>query len=168
MKRIEGGVLVLALTLAAGAAGQNAGSPAKGAPGPNAAPDAGSLTVEFANQIPPVDRQNLQSYRAGVESRTKGEWLRRLPAIAKPPQSPQGAVGITCWVHTDGRVTGMMLEQPSGKVVLDRAAWAAIVSSSPYDAFPYGIAVDQVKMRFTFTYNGGTGNGETPGTNRPR
>jgi TonB family protein len=109
-----------------------------------------------------VDRENLASYRAAVESRTKEQWLKVLPAQARPPQSTPGEVKIICWVHTDGRVTNMTLEQASGKVALDRAAWAAITGSAPYDAFPYGIAVDQVRMRFTFMYNGGPASEQTP------
>jgi TonB family protein len=139
MKRSLGfTVLLLAASWVATASAQQATPPAKG-----------TASADFANQIPAVDRANLQDYKATLESRTKQRWLH-----AKPPVSTPGLVKITCWVHTDGSVTGMTLEGPSGKVALDRAAWAAITGSAPYDAFPYGIAVDEVRMRFTFSYNG--------------
>jgi TonB family protein len=117
--------------------------------------DPETLTVEVVNRIPPVDRDNLKGYWPTVEDRTKAQWMHALPTLAKPPQSVGGEVMITCWIHTDGRVTNLATEQASGKTALDRAARAAITGSAPYDAFPYGIAVDQVRVRFTFVYNGG-------------
>jgi TonB family protein len=165
MKRVLGwrvpGCMAVALT-AGLVLTVNAQAPAKGTPAPGLTPAPEALSVEFANRIPPVDQENLQSYRTALESRTKERWLQALPALAKPPQSTPGIVTITCWVHTDGRVTGMAIEKPSGKAALDRAASGAITGSSPYDAFPYGIAVDEVRMRFTFTYNGGVANNPAP------
>jgi TonB family protein len=120
----------------------------------NAAPEPETVAVSIVSKIPQVDRDNLKSYWAGVESQTKGQWLQALPAAAKPPLSASGEVKIVGWIHTDGRVTNMALEHGSGKAALDRAAWAAITGSVPYGAFPYGIAADQVKVRFTFDYNG--------------
>jgi len=114
-----------------------------------------TLEVEIVNPIPPVDRDNLKGYWTGVEGKTRERWMQILPAAAKPPLSTQGEVKIECWVHTDGRVTGMTLQGGSGNTALDRAAWVAITGSAPYDAFPYGIAVNQVKVRFTFDYNQG-------------
>jgi TonB family protein len=168
MKRVQGGVLV-ALMVLGFQAGMAEGSSASGgsqAQKSKALPvqppatdkpagDPETLAVEVVNHIPPVDRDNLKGYWPAVEGRTKAQWMHALPALAKPPQLAGGEVRITCWVHTDGRVTNMTVEQPSGKPALDRAAFAAITGSAPYDSFPYGIAVDQVKVRFTFVYNGG-------------
>jgi len=154
MKRALG-LTVLSLSLmTVGAGAQNAQPPAKKPPA-DAAARAETVTVDIINSIPAEDRKNLSPYRTVVENRTKQQLLHVLPAIAKPPASTPGLVKITAWVHTDGRVTGMTFEQRSGKTELDRAALAAITGSSPYDAFPYGIAVDQVKVRFTFSYNNG-------------
>jgi TonB family protein len=140
--------------------------PATPAKGPaNAAPAADladTLAVNFVSRVAPADRENLKGYLAGLQSRTKDRWMAVLPAAAKPPLSTPGEVKIVCWVHTDGRVTNIAIEQASGKAALDRAAWAAITGSSPYGAFPYGIAVDQVKVRFTFDYNAGAA-GAPPG-----
>ncbi len=171
MKRALGLTSLLAVLMASGlsvVAAQSA-PPAKKASAADSSSSVQTVTVDFANSIPPEDRQNLRPYKTALETRTKQQWLHALPAIAKPPASTPGLVKISAWVHTDGRVTGMTLEQPSGKAALDRAAWAAITGSSPYEAFPYGIAVDQVKMRFTFVYNGvpNTANGSPatePGT----
>jgi TonB family protein len=148
---------------------QNPAPPAKGAPGAAAPADQQTLAVEAVDTLSSVDRSNLKAYWAGVQNRTHSQWIHALPALAKPPQSTPGMVKIDCWVHTDGRVTGMTLEQPSGKAALDRAAWAAITGSAPYGAYPYGISVEQVKVRFTFVYTGGTTTSQTPiGAPKPR
>lgn len=172
MKTMRGGGLVLAVAVIAGAVllgqGQSSGPAAKGAPNAstapdaNTAPDAETLAVAVVNSVPRVDRENLKGYWTDVETRTKQRWIQILPALAKPPQSVSGTVTIVCWVHTDGRVTDLTLETKSGKAQLDRAALAAITSSMPFNAYPYGISVEQVKVRFTFAYNGGATNTQGP------
>jgi TonB family protein len=159
MKRLRVETLVLALALPAAAVpaarAQNSPAAPVGAPHRDQAPDAENLTVELVNRIPPVDKGNLQSYWADVESQIRRQWIQVLPAAARPPASTPGTVKYLAWIHTDGRVTGLALEQPSGNAALDRAAQAAIKGSVPLEAFPYGISVRQVKARFTFIYNGG-------------
>jgi TonB family protein len=152
MKRI--GIPVLAVALMAGAAGwaQSSSSPQE-----NTAPDPDTVHVQLVNRIPQVDRGNLTAYWPVVASRAKDQWMQTLPAVAKPPVSMAGEVKIVAWLHTDGRVTGMALEERSGKPALDRAAWSAITGAAPFDAFPYGISVNQVRVRFTFDYNQGAG-----------
>jgi TonB family protein len=165
MKRIHSGVLALGLAMMAAGVpwGRAQSAPVKGAPNATApSPDPAVLAVEFVSQLTPVDGENLKDYTTGLQTRAKERWS--LPALAKPPLSTPGEVRIVCMVHTDGRVTNMTLEQPSGKAALDHAAWAAITGSAPYDAFPYGISVQQVKVRFTFDYNGGASAPTTPGT----
>lgn len=141
-------------------------NPSSGANGPTpvarSAADPETLTVEFLSRLSADDLENLKDYRTAVVSRTKDRWMQALPAQAKAPQSVPGEVKIDCWVHTDGRVTGLLTEESSGKAPLDRAAWAAITGSAPYDAFPYGIAADQAKVRFTFVYNGGAASDDKP------
>lgn len=170
MKRLRVESLVLALALLAAAAARAQNPPASAAGGSEAkeAPEAEVLKVEVVNRIPPVDKSNLQSYWTDVENQVKGQWMQGLPAAANPPASTPGVVKIVAWIHTDGRVTGMTLEQPSGKVTLDRAAWAAITRSAPLEAFPYGISVQQVKARFIFIYNGGATPGPDDRSKKPR
>lgn len=153
MKKIELAIVVAVLMIGPGGWAQSASSPQGNA----AAPEPDTVHVQLVNRIPQVDRGNLQDYWPVVASRAKDQWLQSLPAIAKPPESASGEVKILAWLHTDGRVTGMALEQRSGRAVLDRAAWAAITAAAPFDAFPYGISVDQVRVRFTFDYNQGAG-----------
>lgn len=160
MKRLWGKVGLLAIAAAVGAA--QLGWSQQVAPGekppahtqPPAA-DANSLTVDVVGKLFSEDQSNLQDYWPSLEQKTKDTWLAAMPPIAQPPQSMGGTVSILCVVHTDGSVSGMSLEEKSGKVALDRAAWAAIRRSAPFDAFPSGISTDKVKVRFTFSYNGG-------------
>ncbi|HEY1809663.1 MAG TPA: energy transducer TonB, partial [Acidobacteriaceae bacterium] len=119
-----------------------------------------SITVDVVGRLFSEDQTNLNDYWPALEKKTKDAWLSLMPAEAQPPQSAPGTVRILCVVHTDGSVTGMAMEQKSGKAPLDRAAWAAIRGSAPYDPFPSGISTDRVKVRFTFLYNGG--NAVTP------
>jgi TonB family protein len=155
MSRILSGLLLLGLAFGTNASpsGWAQDKPAKapqslpGQKGGSASsePEAAAVAVEIAKAIPPADRDNLKHYWAGVQSRTGQQWLR-----VRAAKTAADAVKITCWIHTDGRVTGLAVEHGSGNAVVDRAARAAIAESAPYDPFPYGIAVDQVKVRFTF------------------
>ncbi|HEX3663023.1 MAG TPA: energy transducer TonB [Acidobacteriaceae bacterium] len=159
MKLAYGTTLVLAMAMALGvppgrAQQQAAPADQTAAQAPEA--DQNSLTVEVAGHLFSDDRANLKDYWATLEQRTKDSWLAMMPAEAQPPQSLPGTVRILAVVHTDGSVSNLMLEQRSGKEPLDRAAWAAITRSAPYDAFPSGISTVKVKVRFTFSYNGGT------------
>lgn len=166
MKRLRGETLVLALAvLAAGVPAGMAQNPAPapaGAPHADEASDPAILKVELVSRVPPVDKGNLQPYWADVANQVKERWVQLLPAAARPPASTPGTVKYLGWIHTDGRVTGLTLEQPSGNAALDRAARAAITGSAPLEAFPYGISVQQVKARFIFIYNGGA----LPGSDR--
>lgn len=139
----------------AGWAQPQAAPVAKGAPAQTSEDNPNTVEVEPVGHLFGEDQSNLKDYWATVEGRTKKSWMTVFPALAKPPRAQGGLVRIECVLHTDGRVTNMVLTQPSGKVQLDRAAWAAITRSSPFDAFPYGISVDRVQVRFTFSYNGG-------------
>jgi len=110
-------------------------------------PEAAAVGVEIVNSIPPDDRQNLKGYWAGVQNKTGQRWQHTAAAKAAVGSDE---VKITGWIHTDGRVTGLAVEHGSGKASVDRAAMGAINGSAPYEPFPYGIAVEQVKVRFTF------------------
>ncbi|MGA8531457.1 MAG: energy transducer TonB [Acidobacteriaceae bacterium] len=158
MKLLCGKALVLGITLALGAS--PVGWSQQKAPADKSAPqtpdtDQNSITVDVVGHLFSEDQANLRDYWAALEKRTNDTWTALMPASVQPPQSVAGTVRILCVVHTDGSVSGMTFEQRSGKAPLDRAAWAAIQRSVPYDAFPSGISTDRAKVRFTFSYNGG-------------
>jgi TonB family protein len=160
MKLACGKALLLGMGVALGAAQvgwAQQDAPAADAPATQAPASAqNSMTVDVVGHLFSEDQSNLSDYWPTLEKRTKDTWLGLMPEEAQPPQSLPGMVRILCVVHTDGSVTNMVLEQKSGKTALDRAAWAAITRSAPFDAFPSGISTDKVKVRITFLYNGGT------------
>ncbi len=171
MNRIFSSVLVLGLAVGVIAipCGRAQEKPSKAPPalpgqkGGNANPaeqEQGAVAVEIVKPIPPADRENLQGYWGGVQSKAGQRWLRT--AAAKTAAAASDQLKITGWIHTDGRVTGLTVEHGSGNTAVDRAAMAAITGAAPYEPFPYGIAVDQVKVRFTF----GSG-GAAPGAASP-
>jgi len=129
------------------------------------APEPETISVQLLNRIPEVDRSNLKQYWPAVEGRAKDQWLQALPRLAKS-LSP-GEVRVVCWVHTDGRVTNVALEDRSGNASLDRSALAAVTGSAPFDAFPYGISVSQVRVRFTFNYDEASGGNAGNSTKKP-
>lgn len=158
MKLLCGKALVLGITMVLGAA--PIAWSQQDAPADKSAPqapqsDQNSITVDVVGHLFSEDQTNLQDYWPALEKRTNDRWTSLMPAQAQPPQSVAATVRILCVVHTDGTVSNMSLEQRSGKPALDRAAWAAIAGSAPYDSFPSGISADKVKVRFTFLYNGG-------------
>lgn len=159
MKRRWSKVWVVAVVAVLGAAqaGWSQQTPPANKPAAQAPEaDANTLTVEVAGKLFSEDQSNLQDYWAALQQKTRDAWQAAMPAIAQPPQSAAGTVKILCVVHTDGSVSGITVEQKSGKPALDRAAWSALSRSAPFDAFPSGISTDKVRLRFTFSYNGGT------------
>ncbi|HVT97253.1 MAG TPA: TonB family protein [Acidobacteriaceae bacterium] len=129
----------------------------KGQDAKSAEQEQSGVTVAIVNRIPPEDKHNLNGYWAGVENKIGQRWQHAAAA-----QKLTDAVKITGWIHTDGRVTGLMVEHGSGNASVDRAARATISESAPYDPFPYGIAVDEVKVRFTFGAAAGAPDGPPP------
>jgi len=48
----------------------------------------------------------------------------------------------------------MELKKSSGDVELDQAAWQSIIRCGPYPEFPVDIRISEVRLQFTFVYNG--------------
>jgi TonB family protein len=136
----------------AAAQGKGANAPAPQANKP--AEDPENVTVQLLTRVSAADRLGLRRYVPILKKQTKDQWMTVLPAKVQAPESAAGTVQIDGLVHTDGRVTNLTLKQSSGDEALDRAAWAAITGAA-YDAFPYGLSVDEVRVRFTFVYNQG-------------
>jgi TonB family protein len=144
-------------TVPPGGQGQKSGgeksSQQKQGPGSDESADQNLVKVEIARPIPPEDRENLKGYWAEVRSKVGQRWQGEASASG----AGSDPVKIICWIHTDGSVTGLTVEHRSGSPAVDRAAMDAITGAAPYDAFPYGIAEEQVKVRFTFGSSAATG-----------
>lgn len=92
-------------------------------------------------------------YLYGVIQSTKGNWYKLIPDKARPPLNMKGKVSIQFAIMKDGKVGGMKLEEPSGEVSLDRAAWGSIVQSSPFPPLPAEFSGQYVLLRLKFLYN---------------
>ncbi len=56
-------------------------------------------------------------------------------------------------ITKDGKVAAIKLVAPSGDTLLDRAAWAGIVSSDPLPPLPSDFRGQYLALRFHFQYN---------------
>ena len=65
----------------------------------------------------------------------------------------KGKLAIEFAITKDGKVPDMRLTSSSGDVALDRAAWAAIVASSPFPPLPSDFTGPYLALRFRFYYN---------------
>jgi TonB family protein len=118
---------------------QKAGSSTEASSGPDILSD--TRGVDFG----PYIKQVVKS--------TNGAWMKVIPESARPPQSKQGRVGIRFKIDPMGRVSGMLLENPSGDIGLDRAAWGGITGASPYPPLPAEFTGPYLELRFGFFYN---------------
>ena len=121
----------------------------------NGSPKAGrsaaaSSDVDILSDTRGVD---FGPYVKQVIQSTRGAWLKVIPEFVRPPQDKQGRVGIRFKIDAMGRVSGMILEYPSGDVGLDRAAWGGITGASPYPPLPTEFTGPYLELRLGFFYN---------------
>ncbi|WP_158790012.1 energy transducer TonB [Granulicella sp. L60] len=123
----------------------------------DASPESGEQehnTLEIVENVPQPDRSILEkAVIPQLARQTKATWLSLIPGEAQAPRLARGIVSIQFTLHSDGTVSAMKIERSAGIVALDRAAWAAIVGS-PRTAFPSDMALQSVRMRMVFLYNG--------------
>jgi TonB family protein len=111
---------------------------------------ASSSGVDILSDTRGVD---FDPYMKQVIQATGGAWLKLIPESARPPMDKQGRVGIRFRIDPMGRLSGMVLEYPSGDIQLDRAAWGGIKGASPYPPLPAEFTGPYVELRFGFFYN---------------
>jgi TonB family protein len=80
----------------------------------------------------------------------KINWYNAIPESA---QMKHGNLVIEFAITKDGKVAGMKLVASSGDVPLDRAAWAGIVGSNPFQPLPSEFGGQFLALRFRFFYN---------------
>lgn len=123
--------------------------------GRNVSPKAGRSTAASSDVDILSDTRGVDfgPYVKQVIQSTRGAWLKVIPESARPPQDKQGRVGIRFKIDPMGRVSGMILEYPSGDVGLDRAAWGGITGASPYPPLPTKFTGPYLELRLGFYYN---------------
>src|SRR5580704_10222201 len=139
-------VLLLSLFPATSSSQEAAG---KGSPKASQS-TAASSGVEILSDTRGVD---FGPYVKQVVQSTRGAWLKVIPESARPPQEKKGRVGIRFKIDPMGRVSGMVLEYPSGDIGLDRAAWGGVTGASPYPPLPAEFTGPYLELRMGFFYN---------------
>jgi TonB family protein len=113
----------------------------------------------FDNPQGQTDRPGaeIQFDTKGVEF---GPWLRRFVAQVRRnwliPQAAMimsGRVVLQFNIHKDGRITDVTVVGPSGVEAFNRAAFGAIVASSPTEPLPPEYPTDKAFFTVTFYYN---------------
>jgi TonB family protein len=99
----------------------------------------------------------IQFDTRGVEF---GPWLRRFVSQVRRnwfvPQAAmifRGTVVLQFNIHKDGRITDLVVLQPSSIEAFNQAAYGAIVSSNPTEPLPPEYPLDQALFTVTFYYN---------------
>jgi TonB family protein len=91
-------------------------------------------------------------YLSRIVREVRDNWYRIMPDSVRLGFK-KGKLAIQFYILKDGRVTGMQLTDPSGDVVLDRAAWGGITASDPFPPLPNEFAGQYLSLRFRFYYN---------------
>lgn len=109
-----------------------------------------SPSVEVLSDTSRVD---LSPYLNTVIRTVQENWYALIPAKAHEPEKKQGKVSIEFSILRDGKITGAAVASSSGDEVLDRAALASILASSPLPALPAKITAPRLALRLHFQYN---------------
>lgn len=88
-----------------------------------------------------------------VVSKTEKSSRRLVPESARPPQSKQGKVAISLLLHSDGKISDLKLDEQSGDIALDHAAWGGLTGAAPFHTFPARMNTQEVRLCFHFLYN---------------
>jgi TonB family protein len=84
----------------------------------------------------------------------RNNWYQAIPLNAL---TQKGKVAIEFAILKNGQLTGMKLFATSGSDPLDRAAWAGITASAPFQPLPTEFKGEHLVLRFRFFYNIGPG-----------
>ncbi len=96
---------------------------------------------------------DFKPYLRAMKSQIQQHWLPLIPQSAMAPEMKSGTVVVRFAILKDGKMTDLKLEEKSGDVALDRAAYGAIVYSSPLPPLPTQFKADSLDVRARFHYN---------------
>jgi TonB family protein len=89
-----------------------------------------------------------------IFSAVKKNWYALVPPSALAPTLKQGCLVIEFKIRKDGALQpNPQLAFTSGDVDLDRAAYEAITSTSPFPPLPAEFKGESLSLRFSFLYN---------------
>ena len=99
---------------------------------------------------------DFSGYLQRVIWEVKTHWYNGIPEVARPPIMKRGKLAIEFAILKNGSVAGMKLVSTSGDIALDRAAWAGISGSIPFQPLPSNFKGEYISLRFKFYYNPAT------------
>jgi TonB family protein len=129
--------------------------PRKTAPEPDKSASASSPAraeggIEILSDTMGVD---FGPYLQKLKQAVQQHWDPLIPPSAMRPELKSGMAVIRFAVIRDGRVVNTRVEQSSGDVALDRAAYGALIYSSPLPVLPLAFKGDVLQIRARFFYN---------------
>lgn len=92
-------------------------------------------------------------YMKRLDVEVQKHWNPLIPDVALPPTMKSGVVTLEFAIMKDGTIKGLKLANSSGDDSLDRAAWGAIISSTPLPRLPAEYAHEYLLLRTRFFYN---------------
>ncbi len=103
--------------------------------------------------LTPTEGVDFNNYLARVLASVKRNWYAIIPESAR--MGEKGRVILRFRIMRDGTVLQPepILEGPSGKEPLDRAAMSSIRASSPFEPLPGAFSGPYIELRFMFLYN---------------
>ncbi|HKT49575.1 MAG TPA: energy transducer TonB [Candidatus Angelobacter sp.] len=113
-------------------------------------PSLASGGIEILSDTMGVD---FEPYVSRLKEAVQKRWYSLMPESAMAPQRKSGKTVIKFAVMRDGRVENVKIEQSAGDVELDRAAYGALVYSSPLAKLPAAFPGDSLLIRANFFYN---------------
>lgn len=96
---------------------------------------------------------SFDAYLAQVVSIVRQNWYPLVPEEARAPISKTGKVAVDFAISRDGGIQRMQITSSSGDESLDRAAFASIAKSSPFQPLPSAFGGEYLGLRFHFSYN---------------
>jgi TonB family protein len=96
---------------------------------------------------------DFRPYISRIKTPIHRHWLEIMPQAAMPPEMKSGTVVVRFAILKDGKVADLRVEEKSGDVALDRAAYGAVSYSTPLPALPRQFGGDYLIIRARFLYN---------------
>lgn len=120
------------------------------APPPSACPGDGSKTNQQVKVLSDTMGVDFRPYLDQVIKTVRQTWYSVIPESAR---RKRGKAVIRFAIMPNGSVSGMRMSAWSNDVSLDRAAWGAITSSTPFPFLPTQFKGPSLARCFSFLYN---------------
>jgi TonB family protein len=113
--------------------------------------------------------EEFMDYISRLSQDIKRNWEPLIPDEVRAPLLKKGVVGIRFTILPDGKIASpMVLENRSGDVALDRAAWGAITSEGKFEPLPKEFHGPKLELRIGFFYNTRVPEGREGGESSPK